>query len=92
MLSDIYMTNTVIFAQRVLDALISKALVREEAYETVQPIAMEAYNKGIDYEELLKQSEAVRKHLSEEEIASCFTLDYYFKEVGYIYKRLGLED
>lgn len=92
MLKDIYMTNKVIFAQRVLYALISKGLVREEAYDTVQPIAMEAYNNNIDYQELLKKSDAVRKHLTEEEIDSCFTLDYYFKEVGYIYKRLGLED
>ena len=41
---------------------------------------------------LLKKNENVTKYLSNEEIDSCFTLDYYFKEVGYIYKRLGLED
>ncbi len=92
MKADIYMTNKVIFAQRVLYALISKGLVRETAYDTVQPIAMEAYNNNLDYQELLKKNENVTKYLSNEEIDSCFTLDYYFKEVGYIYKRLGLED
>lgn len=92
MLANIYKTNKVIFAQRVLYALISKGLVREEAYDTVQPIAMEAYNNGLDYEELLKKNEKVRAHLSEQEIESCFTLDYYFTQVDYIYKRLGLEE
>ena len=92
MLENIYKTNKVIFAQRVLYKLIEKGLVREEAYDTVQPIAMEAYNNHIDYQELLKKNESVTKYLTDEEIDSCFTLDYYFKEVDYIYNRLGLED
>lgn len=92
MLQNIYKTNKVIFAQRVLYALIQKGLVREDAYDTVQPIAMEAYNNNLDYQELLKKNEKVSSLLSNEEIDECFTLDYYFKEVGYIYKRLGLEE
>lgn len=92
MMQNIYKTNKVIFAQRVLYALIGKGLVREDAYDTVQPISMEAYNNNKDYQELLKQNEKVKSYLTDEEIDSCFTLEYYFKEVPYIYKRLGLED
>ncbi len=92
MLENIYKTNKVIFAQRVLYALISKGLVREEAYDTVQPIAMEAYNNKLDYQMLLKQNSVVTSLLTEQEIDNCFTLDYYFSQVDYIYKRLGLED
>ena len=53
MLKNIYRTNKVIFAQRVMNALISKGFVREEAYDTVQPIAMKAWSEGLDYQELL---------------------------------------
>ena len=91
MLKNIYRTNKVIFAQRVMNALISKGFVREEAYDTVQPIAMKAWSEGLDYQELLSQNEKVMSFLSKEELDSCFTLDYYFSRVDYIYKRNGIE-
>ena len=92
MLADIYMTNKVIFAQRVMNALINKGLVREEAYDLVQPIAMEAYNNNLDYEELLKKSAKVRENLTIKEIEDCFTLDYYYKNVDYIYDKAGIKE
>ncbi|UKI51019.1 MAG: hypothetical protein L6U99_06760 [Clostridium sp.] len=38
-----------------MNALISKGLSRESAYDLVQPIAMKAYNEGLDYQELFKR-------------------------------------
>ncbi|MDE6339336.1 MAG: adenylosuccinate lyase [Muribaculaceae bacterium] len=90
MLSNIYMTNGVIFAQRVMNALIGKGFVREQAYDTVQPVAMQAMATGANYQDLLKQNEVVMGALTEEELDACFTLDYYMKNVDYIYKRNGL--
>ncbi|MBR4822715.1 MAG: adenylosuccinate lyase [Bacteroidales bacterium] len=90
MKEDIYITNGVIFAQRVMNALIGKGLSREQAYDTVQPIAMKAWSEHLDYNTLLKADEGVRANLSEAEIDSCFTLDYYFKNVDYILKRVGI--
>lgn len=90
MKSNIYLTNGVIFAQRVMNALIEKGFVREQAYDTVQPIAMQAMATGSNYHDLLKQSPVVMGALTEEELDSCFTLDYYMKNVDYIYKRNGL--
>ena len=91
MLKDIYLTKGVIFAQRVLYALISKGLVREEAYDTVQPIAMKALEEDKDYIDLLKADSKVSSLLSDKEIDDCFTLDYYMKNVDYIYKRVGIK-
>ena len=91
MIENIYKTNGVIFAQRVMNALIGKGLVREEAYDLVQPIAMEAYNNKKDYKTLLSQNETVMKHLSKEELDGCFTLEYYFKNVDYIYNRCNIK-
>jgi adenylosuccinate lyase len=90
MLDDIYLTKGVIFAQRVLYALISKGLVREASYDLIQPIAMISLEKNLNYKDLLKENKDVKKYLTDEEIDECFTLDYYFKEVDTIYKRLNL--
>ena len=68
MLENIYKTNGVIFAQRVMNALIEKGLPREEAYDTVQPIAMIAYNEKKDYQTLLLDNEKVMKYLTTEEL------------------------
>lgn len=92
MLENIYKTNGVIFAQRVMNALIEKGLARESAYDLVQPIAMKAYNERIDYQTLLSSNEEVMKHLTKDELANCFTLDYYFKNVDYIYDRCGIKE
>lgn len=87
MKQNIYMTNGVIFAQRVMNALIGKGFVREKAYDTVQPIAMKAMAEGKPYQELLAEDPVVREMLTPEELADCFTLDYYMKNVDYIYDR-----
>ncbi len=88
MMENIYRTRKVIFAQRVMNALIEKGLSREEAYDTVQPVAMRAMSERADYEELLSQNEKVSSLLTRQELASCFTLEYYFKNVDYIFGRV----
>ena len=90
MLANIYRTRGVIFAQRVMNALIAKGLSREQAYDTVQPIAMEAWTQDKDYRTLLEASAQVGEKLSREELESCFTLDYYFKNVDEIFRRVGI--
>lgn len=90
MIENIYRTRGVIFAQRVMNALIDKGLSREQAYDTVQPIAMQALGEKQDYKTLLQQSEQVLKYLTPKEIDDCFTLEYYMKNVDYIYRRTGI--
>ncbi len=90
MLKNIYMTHGVIFSQRVMNALIEKGFVREEAYDTVQPLAMKTLQEGGEYIDHLLASEKVMANLTKEEVEACFDLDYYFKNVDYIYNRLGL--
>lgn len=91
MKQNIYMTNGVIFAQRVMNALIDKGFVREKAYDTVQPIAMRAMAEGAAYQDLLAEDSTIREMLTPEELQACFTLDYYMKNVDYIYKRNHIE-
>ena len=91
MMQDIYLTNGVIFAQRVMNALIGKGFAREKAYDTVQPVAMAAMANNLPYKDLLKENEVIKETLTEEELEACFTLDYYLKNVDYIYDRNGIK-
>lgn len=90
-MENIYRTRKVIFAQRVMNALIERGFSREQAYDTVQPIAMRAMSEKADYQELLAQSPEVMAVLSREELDACFTLEYYLKNVEFIFDRVGIE-
>lgn len=92
MKANIYRTNGVIFAQRVMNALIDKGFARERAYDTVQPVAMRAMSEGAAYIDLLREEPTVKATLTEEELEGCFTLEYYMKNVDYIYKRNKIEE
>jgi len=90
MMANIRLTHGAIFAQRVMNALIEKGLVREQAYDRVQPVAMQTLMEGGEMQDNLKQAPAIKQYLSDEEIDHCFTLDYYMKNVDYIFNRLGI--
>ncbi len=90
MLENIGRTRGVIFSQRVMTALISKGLSREEAYDTVQPLAMRAWSGGEDFRSLLEQDSRIGSLLEKKELEGCFTLEYYLRNVDYIYSRVGI--
>ncbi|MDE5415188.1 MAG: adenylosuccinate lyase [Bacillaceae bacterium] len=83
-------TYGLIYSQRVLLSLIDKGMVREEAYDLVQPKAMEAWEKGIQFRELVEQEERITSLLSPEEINDCFDYNHHLKHVDTIFDRLGL--
>ncbi|WP_062052254.1 adenylosuccinate lyase [Bacillus sp. JCM 19034] len=88
------MTRTygLIYSQRVLLTLINKGMVREEAYDLVQPKAMEAWEKGVQFRELVEAEERITNVLSPEEIEECFNYEHHMKHVDTIFRRVGLED
>jgi adenylosuccinate lyase len=90
MIKNINLTNGVIFAQRVMNCLITKGMSREQAYDSVQPLAMKSFETGIPFQELLLATETITKKVSKKELLNCFTLDYYLEKVPYIYKKVGL--
>lgn len=83
-------TLGLIYSQRVLLALIEKGLVREEAYDTVQPKAMEAWETQVHFRELLDKDEKITSLLTKEELDDCFDYNYHLKNVDMIFDRLGL--
>ena len=83
-------TLGLIYSQRVLLALIDKGMSREEAYDTVQPRAMEAWEKQVQFRSLIESDEKIAGLLSEAEIDDCFDYHYHIKHVDMIFERLGL--
>ena len=90
MLSNIYKTKGAIFSQRVMNALINKGLSRESSYDLIQKAALKSYNENLDFKDLVENNDEVLKYLNKKEIEECFTLDYYFKNVEYIYKKCNI--
>ena len=89
MLENIEKTYGVIFAQRVMNQLIDhKAWSREEAYDLIQALAMKAYDQRIPFKDLCALDRKI--NLTDNELESCFTLDFYQKEVDAIYRRIDL--
>ncbi|MFC5465110.1 adenylosuccinate lyase [Lederbergia graminis] len=85
-------TLGLIYSQRLLLALIDKGMVREEAYDTVQPKAMEAWEKQVHFRQLIEADPTIQSKLTAEEIADCFDYNYHLKHVDTIFERLGLND
>ncbi|WML42745.1 adenylosuccinate lyase [Neobacillus sp. PS3-40] len=83
-------TLGLIYSQRVLLALIDKGLSREEAYDTVQPRAMEAWENQVSFRSLVEANEKISSLLSSEEIEDCFDYNYHLQHVDTIFDRLGL--
>ena len=91
MIENINLTNGVIFAQRVMTTLIEKkGFAREEAYDTVQPLAMDAWENHKSFRTLLENSEKITSNLTKEDLDDCFSLEYHLRNVEEIYKRVGI--
>jgi adenylosuccinate lyase len=75
-------------SQRVLLALTQKGVAREDAYRLVQHNAMKAWTGKGDFLALLMGDAEVRKHLSAEELATNFDLDFHFREADTIFRRV----
>jgi adenylosuccinate lyase len=75
-------------SQRVMLALIEKGLSRDAAYDIVQRNAMKSWKAGVQFKKLVLKDSAVKKYLSSQEIESIFNLEYYLKNVSFIFKRV----
>lgn len=83
-------TFGLIYSQRVLLALIDKGMVREEAYDLVQPKAMESWATKTPFRELVESDTKITEKLSEEELNACFDPRHHLNQVDTIFERVGL--
>lgn len=83
-------TLGLIYSQRVLLALIDKGMSREAAYDTVQPLAMEAWETQSHFKPLVQGNETISSKLTAAEIDDCFDYNYHIQQVDAIFERVGL--
>ena len=81
-------SNGLYNSQRVLLSLIKKGLSRETAYKIVQNVAMKSWNQNKSFEKLLLEEEKIKKFLSSEDINNIFDINYHFKFIDKIFKKI----
>ncbi len=88
MLSNIFITHGVIFAQRVMTILIDRhGWTREAAYDRVQPLAMKAWQEQSDFRTLIEHDQLLTTALIDE----AFDLNFHLAYVDEIYTRVGIQ-
>jgi adenylosuccinate lyase len=92
MLSNLQLTQGLIFSQMMLLKLVEKGMLRESAYEVIQGNAMKAWHEGRDFKSLLLADEKVMDYVSAGEIDSVFRTDNFLRHVDYIYDRVFAEN
>lgn len=90
MIRNMERTYGLIFSQRVLLKLIDKGYAREKAYDLVQPLAMQAWEEGKSFPDLVEANEEIAMHLTANELKDCFDPTYHLKNVDRIFERVGL--
>lgn len=75
-------------SQRVMLALVEKGMDREKAYYIVQKNAMMSWKRGINFKKILLKDKEVKKYLTPTEIGAIFNLNYYLKNIDYIFRRV----
>ena len=90
MLRNLNRTNGLIFSQSVLLALTNKGMKREDAYRLVQSSAMDVWQSGKNFKDVLKSSSELGERLSSDEMESLFDLNKSIRNVDYIFERVGL--
>jgi adenylosuccinate lyase len=90
MLKNLNRTNGLIFSQSVLLALTNKGMKREDAYRVVQSSAMDVWQSGRNFKDVLKSSGELTSVLNGSEFDSLFDLNKSIRNVDYIFERVGL--
>jgi adenylosuccinate lyase len=90
MLANMERTYGLYHSQRLLIKMIDAGMSRESAYDAVQPLAMQAWEEGRSFRQIVSASDAVTSHLSEEAIDDAFDPSYHLKNVDHIFDRVGL--
>jgi adenylosuccinate lyase len=78
-------SHGLVFSQRVLSALVADGLARDEAYRLVQRHAMQAWEEGFEFRELVEADPDIAPHLD----PSTFDLADALKHVDAIFERLS---
>ena len=83
-------TYGLVYSQRLLLMLIEEGLNREDAYDMVQPRAMQAWEEQRSFREIVEADASITAHLSPDQIADAFDPAYQIRRVDELFERAGL--
>lgn len=90
MLANMNKTGGLIYSQNLLLALVTKGVLREDAYKWVQRNAMARWLEGADFKTNVEADPDIKKYLSEAEVEHCFDPQPMLRNVDLIFERFGL--
>ena len=89
MIANLNKTGGLIFSQNLLIALVTKGVLREDAYKWVQRNAMARWLEGADFKTNVEADPDIKKYLTDEEIEHCFDPKPMLRNVDLIFSRFG---
>ncbi|TVQ73061.1 MAG: adenylosuccinate lyase [Balneolaceae bacterium] len=90
MKENIKKTHGLVFSQRLLLKLIEKGMSREDAYDLVQPLAMQSWEEKRPFRSLVEGNKEISSRLVPEELEEAFDLAHHTRNVDAIFRRAGL--
>ena len=90
MIANMNKTGGLIFSQNLLIALVTKGVLREDAYKWVQRNAMARWLEGADFKTNVEADPDIKKYLTDEEVEHCFDPKPMLRHVDEIFARFGL--
>ena len=90
MLHNMNRTGGLIYSQRLMLEVVSKGVLREDAYKWVQRNAMKRWLEGQDFKTNVENDPDITKYLTKSEIDDCFDYKWFLRNVDMIFERFGL--
>ena len=78
-------------SEHVMLALVDKGMEKDAAYRAVQSVAMQAWETGGDFRQMIAREPSVSERLSADELSACFDYQRHLKHIARAYDRLQLE-
>ena len=85
---NLWLTNGLIFSQKVLLKLIEKGINRERAYEIVQRNAMKSWKSKENFKDLLAGDIEFNRIINKKELKSCFDVTNDLANIDFIYNKV----
>ena len=90
MMANLNKTGGLIYSQRLMLAIVSKGVLREDAYVWVERNAMKRWLESEDFHTNVKKDPDISRVLTEAEIDEVFDVQWFLRNVDMIFARLGI--
>jgi adenylosuccinate lyase len=88
MRENLSLTRGLVFSGQLLLKLTEKGMSREDAYRLVQRNAMQVWDAGDNFQDLILADAEINSKLSREEISQIFSLSHYLRNVDRVFERV----